>query len=113
MPLIASVFLNRLKIGMKLESDPTVQYALGYDRTGQTWWKNPLSQIDLQYDSLYNTYLYPSLPPGPIASPSLEALQAVANPLTSSYFFFRAKCDGSGEHLFAETFEQHVANECP
>lgn len=113
MSLIASVFLNRLQISMKLESDPTVQYALGYDSKGQSWWKNPLSQLDLLYDSPYNTYLYPNLPPGPIANPSLEALQAVANPVNSNYYFFRAKCDGSGEHLFAETFEQHVVNECP
>ncbi len=112
-PLIASVFLNRLEAGMKLESDPTVQYALGYDAALGTWWKNPLTLDDLRFDSPYNTYLYPGLPPTPISNPSLSALQAVAYPAQTPYFYFRAACDGSGRHLFAETFEEHVANACP
>ncbi len=113
MPLIASVFINRLNIGMTLGSDPTVQYALGYNSDQQSWWTNPLSLDDLKYDSLYNTYVYSGLPPGPIASPSLEALQAVAFPEDSSYYYFQANCDSSGYHLFAETFEEHLANGCP
>ena len=112
-PLIASVFLNRLKIGMKLDSDPTVQYALGYDILTQTWWKNPLSLLDLQFNSPYNTYIYAGLPPAPIANPSLESLHAVAFPVDTAYYFFRAKCDGSGFHTFAETFEEHLENSCP
>jgi UPF0755 protein len=112
MPLIASVFYNRLKAGMKLETDPTVQYAIGWNAEQQTWWTNPLSYADLQIDSPYNTYLYPGLPPGPICSPSLAALQAVANPLESNYYYFRAACDDSGTHRFAETYEQHLANGC-
>jgi len=112
-PLIASVFLNRLKTGMKLDSDPTVQYALGYDIFAQTWWKNPLSLIDLQFNSPYNTYIYAGLPPAPIANPSLASLQAVAFPAETEYYFFRAKCDGSGYHDFAETFEEHLGNFCP
>ncbi|MCI0555855.1 MAG: endolytic transglycosylase MltG, partial [Anaerolineae bacterium] len=76
-PIIASVFLNRLEIGMKLDSDPTVQYALGYDILAQTWWKNPLSLIDLQFNSPYNTYIYTGLPPAPIANPSLGSLHAI------------------------------------
>lgn len=111
-PLIASVFLNRLKIGMKLDSDPTVQYALGYDILAQTWWKNPLSLNDLQFNSPYNTYIYVGLPPSPIANPSLESLRAVAFPAETPYYFFRAKCDGSGYHLFAESFEEHLGNAC-
>ena len=111
-PLIASVYLNRLRIGMKLDADPTVQYAYGYDFTKQTWWKNPLGLEDLQFESPYNTYLYVGLPPGPIANPSLEALQAVAFPAQSAYYFFRAKCDGSGYHDFSETFEEHLGNGC-
>jgi len=111
-PMIASVYLNRLNIGMKLDADPTVQYALGYDFDGQTWWKNPLSLTDLQFDSYFNTYLYASLPPTPIANPSLEALNAVAFPAESTYYFFRAICDGSGYHVFAETFEEQLANGC-
>ena len=113
MPLIASVFINRLNIGMTLGSDPTVQYALGYDSIGQTWWTNPLSLDDLKFDSPYNTYIYAGLPPGPIANPSLEALQAAAFPEVSPYYYFQAACDNSGYHIFAVTFEEHLANGCP
>lgn len=113
MPMIASVFLNRLAAGIKLDSDPTVQYSLGYDRDNSTWWKNPLSLKDLQVNSHYNTYLYSGLPPGPIANPGLSALQAVAFPAQTPYYFFRSACDGSGRHNFAETFEQHKQNACP
>lgn len=111
MPLIASVFLNRVLAGIKLEADPTVQYALGYS-TGSLW-PTPLSSADLMVDSPYNTYLYGGLPPGPIAAPSLDALLAVAFPEESPYFFFQAACDGSGTHIFAVTFEEHVSNNCP
>jgi len=111
--LIASVFLNRLKIGMTLGSDPTVQYALGYDSVEQTWWTNPLSLDNLKFDSPYNTYIYAGLPPAPIANPSLGALQAVAFPEVSPYYYFQAKCDNSGYHVFAVTFEDHIANGCP
>jgi len=111
-PIIASVFYNRLNMGMKLESDPTVQYAAGYDFEKGTWWKNPLTMDDLNIDSPYNTYIYTNLPPSPISNPSLSALQAVANPAQTPYFYFRARCDGSGLHLFSETFEQHLQNAC-
>jgi UPF0755 protein len=110
--MIASVFFNRLDLGMRLESDPTVQYAFGYDEIGKTWWKNPLSSSDLSIDSPYNTYLFPGIPPGPISNPDLMSLQAVAYPAQSMYLYFRAKCDGSGLHSFAETYEQHLANAC-
>jgi len=113
MPSIASVFTKRLEAGMKLESDPTVQYALGYQEAGGTWWKSPLSLDDLQINSPYNTYLHPGLPPGPIANPSLGALRAVAAPASTPYFYFRAACDNSGLHVFAETFEEHLGNQCP
>jgi len=113
MPLIASVFLNRLAADMRLEADPTVQYALGYDQASQSWWKTPLSGADLNINSAYNTYLNIGLPPGPIAAPSLEALRAVAFPQASDFFFFQADCDGSGKHVFALTLEEHLANNCP
>jgi len=113
MPLIASVFLNRINAGIKLDADPTVQYAIGYNTIQATWWTNPLSLEDLQFDSPYNTYLYRGLPPGPICNPSVGALRAVAFPAQTPYYFFRAACDESGRHLFAETFEQHVNNACP
>ena len=112
-PIIASVFLNRLNAGIKLDSDPTVQYALGYNAVQQTWWTNPLSAADLQLNSPYNTYLYPNLPPGPIASPGLSALTAVAFPANTTYFYFRARCDDSGLHNFAETLDEHITNACP
>jgi UPF0755 protein len=113
MPLIASVFHNRLAAGIKLDSDPTVQYAIGYNHEGNSWWKNPLFLGDLEYDSPFNTYIYPGLPPGPISNPSLEAIKAVAFPAQSTYFYFRSACDGQGGHVFAETFEEHVQNACP
>lgn len=113
MPQIASVFLNRLAVGMKLDSDPTAQYALGFNQTQNTWWTNPLSLEHLEVDSPYNTYKYPGLPPGPISNPGLNALQSVAFPATSPYYYFRAACDGSGRHAFSQTFEEHVGNACP
>jgi len=113
MPTIASVFLNRLAQGMKLETDPTVQYALGYQEQMSTWWKNPLGLDDLRFDSPYNTYIYPGLPPGPIANPGLLALMAVAKPAQTDYLYFRAACDGSGRHAFSLTFEEHQSFACP
>ncbi|MBI5839488.1 MAG: endolytic transglycosylase MltG [Chloroflexi bacterium] len=112
-PLIASVYLNRLNIGMKLDADPTVQYALGFDATQNTWWTNPLGLEDLQVNSPYNTYLISGPPPAPISNPGMDALRAVAFPADTSYFFFRAKCDDGGYHVFEETFEEHLQNACP
>lgn len=112
-PVIASVFLNRLANGMKLDSDPTVQFAYGYDQARNSWWKNPLTSNDLKIDSRYNTYIYAGLPPGPIANPGLSALLAVAEPETTGYFYFRALCDGSGRHSFAVTYQEHLNNACP
>ena len=109
---IASVFLNRLRADIKLDTDPTVQYAIGFNAAQGTWWTNPLSAADLQIDSPYNTYIYPGLPPGPIANPSLSALRAVAFPAETPYYYFRARCDGSGLHDFAVTFEEHLQNGC-
>lgn len=111
-PMIASVFLNRLSQGLKLDADPTVQYALGLQPDG-SWWKTALSSDDLNLDNPYNTYLYPGLPPGPICNPGLASLQAIAQPADTPYLYFRAACDGSGRHLFAETYEQHLQNACP
>jgi len=113
MPLIATVFLNRVAAGMKLDADTTVQYALGWDADSESWWKSPLSLDDLQVDSPYNTYLSAGVPPGPIANPGSAALQALAFSAESPYYYFRAACDGSGRHTFAQTFEEQVANACP
>jgi UPF0755 protein len=111
-PQIASVYLNRLNIGMKLDADPTVQYALGFNPVQGTWWTNPLSAADLHIVSPYNTYENAGLPPGPISSPGLNSLQAVAFPAETPYYYFRARCDGSGLHVYAETFDEHIANGC-
>jgi UPF0755 protein len=113
MPLIASVFFNRLAMGMRLQADPTVQYALGYNYLQGTWWTTPLSASDLLFNSPYNTYIFAGLPPGPISNPGLPALTAVAFPIESHYFYFQARCDNSGLHNFAVTLEQHEENNCP
>lgn len=110
-PRIAAVFLNRLRIGMNLDADPTVQYAIAPSGEGD-WWPQ-LSLQNLQIDSPFNTYQFPGLPPTPIASPGLDSLAAVAFPVSSSELYFRAMCDGSGRHVFAETFEDHQQNSCP
>jgi len=112
-PMIASVFFNRLKVGMKLESDPTVQYALGFDEVEETWWKNPLYLNDLKQISPYNTYMNGGFPPAPICSPGYSALRSVAFPAETPYYYFRADCDGSGKHNFSITFEEHLEKSCP
>lgn len=112
-PTIASVFLNRIKIKMKLDADPTVQYALSFNANQQTWWTNPLSANDLKIESPFNTYLYEGLPPTPIDNPSSSSLRAVAFPADTSYYYFRAQCDGSGYHIFAETLDEQIQNTCP
>jgi len=109
-PIIASVYLNRLEQDMYLQSDPTVQYALGYQEDAAQWWKIPMSlEEDVQVDSPYNTYMYPGLPAGPICSPGLASMQAVLEPADTTYLFFFSKFDGS--HAFAETYEEHLRNQ--
>jgi UPF0755 protein len=110
---IASVLINRLNADMSLQSDPTVQYTVGYDQATGTWWKNPLTAADLQIDSPYNTYLNAGLPPAPICNPGLTALQAVIDAPETDYLYFRAACDGSGRHIFSVTYEQHLEAACP
>jgi len=106
---IASVYLNRLRKGMYLEADPTVQYAKGYDPATGRWWP-PLSLDELRtIDSTFNTFINPGLPPGPICSPGLASIEAVLDPADTHYLFFHAKGDGS--HAFAETFEEHLENQ--
>ena len=111
-PLMASVFFNRLESGIRLETDPTVQYSLGYQTATQSWWKSPLALTDLVVDSPYNTYKIFGLPPTPISNPDLNSLRAVAFPAETPYYYFRAACDGSGRHKFAITFEEHLNNGC-
>ena len=98
-PVIAGVYWNRLRIGMKLEADPTVQYALGAHRQRVLY-------RDLEIDSPYNTYLYPGLPPGPIASPGRASLEATLYPDSVPFLFFFATGEG-GRHTFSQTFAEH------
>lgn len=113
-PLIASVYLNRLNGlcaaqvgGNYLQADPTVQYARG--TVGNWWWKPQRIEEYKTVTSAYNTYLTPGLPPGPISSPGLSAIEATRNPAGSSYCFFVATGD-DGRHVFAQTLAEHEQN---
>jgi UPF0755 protein len=110
-PAIAGVYLNRLAVGMKLEADPTVQYAMGYQPETEQWWKTPVSLEEYSsVNSPYNTYLYSGLPPGPICNPGLSSIEAVLQPEKHDFLYFVATPDGSGRHVFAKTFEEHYEN---
>jgi len=110
-PMIAGVYLNRLARKMKLQADPTVQYAMGYQADTGRWWKTPMNLDEYaSADSPYNTYLYPGLPPGPIANPSLKSILAVLEPARHDYLFFVAEPGGTGRHAFARTYEEHLKN---
>ena len=104
--LVASVFLNRIERGMRLQSDPTIIYGL-FGGKGKPS-DRPIYQSDLDKRTPYNTYIIDGLPPTPIANPGRAALEAVANPSRTNYIFFVA--DGTGGHVFAETLDQHNAN---
>ncbi|MBY5335369.1 endolytic transglycosylase MltG [Rhizobium leguminosarum] len=103
---VASVFLNRLGKGMRLQSDPTIIYGL-FGGEGKPA-DRPIYQSDLKRDTPYNTYVIKGLPPSPIANPGKDALEAVANPWKTQDLYFVA--DGTGGHVFAATLEEHNAN---
>lgn len=107
-PIVASVIHNRLNLGMKLDIDATIQYALGYQSDEKRWWKSALSAADLKLDSDYNTYLIAGLPPSPISNPGLASLEAAVNPASTDYLYYIT--DGNGVNHYAKTFEQHEAN---
>src|SRR5687767_1166572 len=103
-PLVAAVYSNRRKIGMGMQADPTVIYAL--QKAGK--YTGNLRRDDLQFDSPYNTYRYPGLPPAPIAAPGKASLEAAAKPADVEYLYFVSKNDGS--HVFASSLEEHNRN---
>ena len=103
-PIVAAVYLNRLRMGMAMQADPTVIYAL--QRAGR--YNGNLRRDDLSFDSPYNTYRYAGLPPGPIASPGFASLQAAVAPAKVDYLYFVSRNDGS--HVFARTLAEHNEN---
>lgn len=103
-PVIASVYFNRIRQGMPLQADPTVQYELG---EAGNWWPE-LTPEDIQQNGRYNTYLNPDLPPGPICNPGLASIEAALRPAQTDYLYFVARGDGS--HAFAVTAEEHQRN---
>jgi UPF0755 protein len=103
-PLVAAVYRNRLRLGMPMQADPTVIFAL--QRAGR--WNGNLTRADLAFESPYNTYRYPGLPPGPIAAPGRRALEAVVRPAAVDYLYFVSRNDGT--HVFAATLREHNRN---
>ncbi|ASZ12042.1 endolytic transglycosylase MltG [Chitinophaga pendula] len=103
-PLISSVYLNRLKKGMRLQADPTVKFAL------QDFGLKRIRQHHTLFDSPYNTYRYAGMPPGPICTPSVKSLDAVLNTPDTDYIYFCARADFSGYHAFAATYAAHMIN---
>ena len=104
-PIVASVFINRLRAGMRLQSDPTVVYGI---TSGATPLGRALTRTDLQTASDYNTYQINGLPPGPIANPGRAAIEAVLNPAETDFLYFVAS--GDGGHAFARTLDEHNSN---
>src|SRR4029077_10105653 len=103
-PMVAGVYLNRFRIGMALQCDPTVIYALKRART----YRGNLRHDDLAFDSPYNTYRYAGLPPGPIASPGRSSFGAVVHRAAVGFLYFVSRNDGS--HVFATTLAEHNRN---
>lgn len=105
-PIIASVFYNRLRQNMPLQADPTIQYFVGQPGN---WWPE-ITQEDIQRQHVYNTYQHTGYPPGPICNPGLASIEAAINPADTNYLYFVTRGDGSGGHVFAVTYEEHLRN---
>lgn len=105
--VIAGIINNRLSDGIALQIDATLQYINGFDEQKNRWWGS-VEATDKKLDSLYNTYLYTGLPPGPIANPGLESLKAAANPADTSYYYYLH--DSSGKIHYARTLAEHNEN---
>jgi UPF0755 protein len=104
-PVIASVFSNRLRIGMRLDCDPTTVYAALLEGK----YRGTIYKSDLESTSAWNTYQHAGLPPGPIANPGLGTIRAALAPAETQYLYFVAKADGTGGHTFSESLAQHSA----
>lgn len=107
-PVIAGILLNRLRQGMPLQTDATIQYALGYQVVEKTWWKKNLTKEDLKTNSLHNTYMKIGLPLTPISNPGLAAIQAVAEPVKTDDLYYLS--DKNGKMHYAKTLEEHNEN---
>ena len=103
-PIIAGLYLNRLKKGIALQADPTLKFAVG------DFSLKRVLNVHKEFDSPYNTYMYPGLPPGPINMPESYALEAVLNYTPSDYYYMCAKEDFSGNHNFTNSYSEHVRN---
>ncbi|PIR79997.1 MAG: endolytic transglycosylase MltG [Candidatus Levybacteria bacterium CG10_big_fil_rev_8_21_14_0_10_35_13] len=106
--LVASVITNRLEIGMKLDIDATLQYALGFQEDENRWWKKGLASADKKINSPYNTYVNAGLPPAPISNPGLSAIQAALKPAKTNYLYYIT--DESGKNRYSTTLEGHNEN---
>lgn len=106
--MVASILLKRFKIGMGLNVDAAIQYALGYQEEDKGWWKRRLTKEDLKIDSPYNTYIHRGLPPTPISNPSLSSLKAVASATTTPFLYYYH--DSQGNSYYAKTLEEHNKN---
>jgi UPF0755 protein len=102
-PLVAAVFINRLRAGMPLQCDPTTVYAALLENR----YRGAIRKSDLTSTNPYNTYAHPGLPPGPIANPGAPSLQAALHPAAAGYLYFVAQADGSGTHHFSVTLAEH------
>ncbi len=107
-PMVASVLMNRINLGMALGVDPTVQYAVGYDAATKSWWKKDLTVDDLEINSPYNTRKFAGIPPTAISNPGVSALKAALNPPDTDYLYFYS--DVKGHLHFAKTLDGHEAN---
>lgn len=104
---VAGILWNRMEIDMALQVDATLQYANGYSNIYKTWWREPTAQ-DKEVDSLYNTYIHPGLPPGPISNPGIDAIRATINPINSDYLYYIHDKTGTGH--YAKSYEGHLEN---
>lgn len=109
-PRVAGVYLNRLRVNMLLQADPTVIYAIKKQSGDFTQSIKRVLFVDLEIDSPYNTYKYPGVPPGPIAMPDVSSIDAVLNPESHSYYYFVADVENFGYHKFAKSLAQHNVN---